>query len=104
MIYRFENTPQLADLTLEVERAGKEIRFDISGPQTDFFLPLVKLYYDWFNRVGPIDQHEGRNVYSLYLPSIPSGGDARLLEGIFRDKLYGLRTPSCRKRGEMLWR
>lgn len=93
MLYRFENTPQLADLTLEVERVGKEIRFEASGPQTDFFLPLVKLYYDWFNRVGPIATHEGRNVYSLYLPLIPSGGDARLLEGIFRDKLCGLRTP-----------
>jgi MoaA/NifB/PqqE/SkfB family radical SAM enzyme len=93
MIYRFENTPQLSDLQVEVERIGDEIRFELSGPKTDFFLPLVKLYYDWFNRIGPITAHEGRNVYSLYLPLIPSGGDARLLEGIFRDKLYGLRTP-----------
>jgi MoaA/NifB/PqqE/SkfB family radical SAM enzyme len=93
MQYTFENTPQLSDLRLEVERAGEEIRFHVSGPQADAFLPLIKLYYDWFNRLGPIAEHEGRNVYSLYLPAIPSGGDARLLEGIFRDKLYGMRTP-----------
>jgi len=41
----------------------------------------------------PITVHEGRNVYSLYLPPIPSGGDSRLLEAIFRDKLFGYKTP-----------
>ena len=93
MIYRFENTPQLSDLQVEVESIGDKIQFELSGPKTDFFLPLVKLYYDWFNRIGPITAHQGRNVYSLYLPSIPSGADARLLEGVFRDKLFRLRTP-----------
>jgi MoaA/NifB/PqqE/SkfB family radical SAM enzyme len=93
MIYRFENTPQLSDLAVDVKRNGNRIRFDVSGPSTERFAPLVELYYDWFNRIGPITTHEGCSVYSLYLPPIPSGGDARLLEGIFRDKLYGLRTP-----------
>jgi MoaA/NifB/PqqE/SkfB family radical SAM enzyme len=93
MIYTFENTTQLAGLTIDVKKNGERIHFDVLGPVTDGFAPLIELYYDWFNRMGPIATHEGRNVYSLYLPPIPSGGDARLLEGIFRDKLYGLRTP-----------
>ena len=93
MIYSFENTPQLSEIRVEVESVGDKVRFDVSGPDSDVYAPLIKLYYDWFNRVGPIATHEGRNVYSLYLPPIPCGGDARLLEGIFRDKLFGLRTP-----------
>jgi MoaA/NifB/PqqE/SkfB family radical SAM enzyme len=93
MIYTFENTPQLSALRVDVERNGAGIAYDVSGPDTDLYAPLIKLYYDWFNRVSPIMSHEGRNVYSLYLPPVPSGGDARLLEGIFRDKLFGLRTP-----------
>jgi MoaA/NifB/PqqE/SkfB family radical SAM enzyme len=93
MTYTFENTPQLSTLRVDVERNGTGIEYEVSGPDTDLYAPLIKLYYDWFNRVGPITSHEGRNIYSLYLPPIPSGGDARLLEGIFRDKLFGLRTP-----------
>jgi MoaA/NifB/PqqE/SkfB family radical SAM enzyme len=93
MIYTFDNTPQLSDLRVKVERNGRRIRFDVLGPAAERFAPLIELYYDWFNRLGPITTHEGRSVYSLYLPPIPSGGDARLLEGVFRDKLYGLRTP-----------
>ncbi len=93
MLYTFENTPQLAALRVETERVGDRIEFEVLGPERDLYAPLIELYYDWFNRVGPIAVHEGRNVYSLYLPPIPSGGDARLLEGIFRDKLFNLRTP-----------
>lgn len=93
MLYSFENTPQLAALRVEVERVGNRIEFEVLGPEKETYAQLIQLYYDWFNRVGPIAVHEGRNVYSLYLPPIPSCGDARLLEGIFRDKLFNLRTP-----------
>jgi MoaA/NifB/PqqE/SkfB family radical SAM enzyme len=93
MIYTFKNTQQLSALRMDVERAGDRIEYEVSGADVDLYAPLIKLYYDWFNRGGPITTHEGRNVYSLYLPPIPSGADARLLEGIFRDKLFGLRTP-----------
>ncbi len=93
MLYTFSNTPQLAALQVDVERVGDRIEFEVRGREKDLYAPLIQLYYDWFNRTGPIAVHEGRNVYSLYLPPIPSGGDARLLEGIFRDKLFQLRTP-----------
>ena len=93
MTYTFHDTAQLAGLSVEVENAGEKIHFEVSGPNAETYAPLIKLYYDWFNRTGPITVHEGRNVYSLYLPPIPSGGDSRLLEGIFRDKLFGLKTP-----------
>ncbi len=92
-IYRFDSTPELKDLEVRVEVEDREIRFEVFGPRTDFFTPLIKLYFDWFNRIGPITTHEGSNVYSLYLPPIPSAGDARLLEGVFRDKLLGIPTP-----------
>ena len=93
MIYRFDSTPDLKDLEVHVGLKDKEIKFEVLGPKAAFFAPLIKLYFDWFNRIGPITTHEGCNVYSLYLPPIPSPGDARLLEGVFRDKLFGIPTP-----------
>jgi MoaA/NifB/PqqE/SkfB family radical SAM enzyme len=92
-IYRFESTPELHDLEVRVGLESNEIKFDVLGPQADFFSPLIKLYFDWFNRIGPITTHEGSNIYSLYLPPIPSAADARLLEGVFRDKLFRIPTP-----------
>ena len=93
LVYTFESTPELRGLKVEVENDGDNLRFAVSGPRSDSLGPLIKLYFDWFNRIGPITTHEGRNVYSLYLPPIPSPADARLLEGVFRDKLLNLPTP-----------
>ena len=93
MIYTFENTPELAGVQVKVEIRGNKIHFDCSGPDKETYQPFLQLYFDWFNRLRPITVHEGANVYSLYLPPIPSGGDSRLLEGIFRDKLFGYKTP-----------
>jgi MoaA/NifB/PqqE/SkfB family radical SAM enzyme len=92
-IYTFRETPELRDLRLEVESSNGKLRFSVSGPRSDFFAPLIEMYFGWFNKMGPITNHEGRNIYSLYLPPIPSAADARLLEGVFRDKLFRIPTP-----------
>lgn len=92
-VYTFDNTPELRDLKVEVESKNGKLQFAVSGPKSDSFAPLIKMYFDWFNKTGPIAVHEDRNIYSLYLPPIPSAADARLLEGVFRDKLFNIPTP-----------
>lgn len=86
--YGFERIPELADVKVAVERQGDILAYEISGPASDRIKRVVKHHFAWFNRCGPITCHEGANVYTLYLPPMPSKAHARMLEGFIYSNLF----------------
>jgi len=92
--YTFQKTPPLRDISLEVENRGDKIIFDISATGAAY-AELLKMYFDWFNARGPIATHNGSNVYSLYLPPIPSEAHSRMVEGFFNTFFFRKPTPQA---------
>ncbi|MFI5394015.1 MAG: radical SAM/SPASM domain-containing protein [Candidatus Binatia bacterium] len=91
--YRFHHTPELEDLVVDVENRGEKIVVDVSGPRADDLGPFVEAYFQSFNEIGPLTCHEGRNVYSLYWPPVPSEAHARFVEAFWNTWFFGRQTP-----------
>jgi MoaA/NifB/PqqE/SkfB family radical SAM enzyme len=86
--YRFERIPELADVELMVENQGDKLVYELSGPGSDKCKRILKHFFGWFNRCGPISCHEGANVYTHYFPPMPSLPHARMLEGFIYNNLF----------------
>lgn len=86
--YRFERIPQLADVSLMVEKQGDMLVYEVLGPAPETFKRVVKHHFGWFNRVGPIAYLEDSNVYTLFLPPMPSKPHARMLETFIYSNMY----------------
>lgn len=95
MRYPFHSTPELCDLVLEVQHSSEGLLFDVSGPGSEFFAALIKPYFDWLNKIGPIGTFNGSNVYSLYLPPIPSEPHSRMVEGFLNTFFFRRPTPQA---------
>jgi hypothetical protein len=92
MWYSFPKTPFLKDLKLLVENKGRTISFEASGPGSEPFSLMLRSYFEWLNKIGPIATFKGANVYSLYLPPVPSAPHARMVEGFLHT--FFLRHPT----------
>jgi len=93
MTYRFPNTPKMKDISLEVEVRNQKIWFSISGPRSFYYAPLIWYYFRWHSGLGPIATRNGANVYSLYIPPIPSEAHNRQLEVFLDIWLFKKRIP-----------
>lgn len=80
MVYTFAAIPQLQDVRLTIENRGRRLRFSLSGPRAWLYRPLLWYYFVWHSRLGVLSRFNGANVYSLYIPPIPSHAHNRLLE------------------------
>ena len=56
-------------------------------------MPAIHAYFAWLNALGPVRVQEGRYIYSLYVPPVPSTAHAHQLENFLRNRLFGRRTP-----------
>ncbi len=86
--YRFERIPELSDVELTVENQGEKLIYHLSGPGSEKCKRILKHFFGWFNRCGPIACHDGANVYTHYFPPMPSKPHARMLEGFIYSNLY----------------
>ena len=93
MIYRFDHTPELRDVTLDVRAAGGRIRYRVSGPAPLGFRASVLTYFAWFNLLRPVRVNGDSYIYSLYIPPIPSGAHNHQLENHLRARTIDRRTP-----------
>ncbi len=89
LTYTFPNVPRLKGLSVEVENRGDRLRSRVSGPGSLTYGLLLKLYFAYWRgrQAGPIVVREEGNVYSLYIPPIPSPGNNRNLETMLRSWL-----------------
>lgn len=93
--YDFAGTPELRALLVEVENRGDKIIFEVSGAGSELFGAVIRPYFEWMNRRGPIAVYEGSNVYSLCMPPIPSKAHARMVEGFLQTFVFRKRTPQA---------
>jgi len=70
--YRFPNIPEPKKLSIIVENKGDVVRTAISGTNSLWVRFLIKFNYGFHNKIGPLTQLNGSNVYSMYLPPFPN--------------------------------
>ncbi|MGA2585801.1 MAG: radical SAM protein [Candidatus Aminicenantales bacterium] len=93
MTYRFPDIPQMKDIRLKLENKGKRLRFSISGRKSLIYVPLIWYFIKWLSRLGIILRRNGANVYSLYIPPIPSEADNRHLQIFLNAWLFKKKVP-----------
>lgn len=91
--YKFPNVRLLKKLTLEVENRGGCLVPETTGRLSFIFGRIFSLFFNVYNRVGPVGTHNEANVYSLYIPPIPSTMHTRHVENFMRRWLQGTRLP-----------
>lgn len=95
LAYDLNKIPFLKDLALEIETQGEGILVDAVGPWADVVIPYLKNYLRWLGSRGSLARYKGSNVYSLYLPPIPSKAHARMVEGIIQTFFLKKPTPQA---------
>ncbi len=93
MIYRFSHTPELEHLELDVRASGGRLSLRTRGKAPGRCIPSIHAYFAWLNTLGPVRVQNGRYIYSLYVPPVPSTAHAHQLENFLRNRLFGRRTP-----------
>ena len=93
MIYRFRDTAELKDLTLDVRASAGRLSFKARGTAPRRVLPSVHAYFAWLNSLHHVRVRGDSYVYSLYVPPVPSTAHAYQLENFLRNRLFGRRTP-----------
>jgi MoaA/NifB/PqqE/SkfB family radical SAM enzyme len=91
--YRFEGPPGLRRVAIDLELRDGRIAFDIAGPASFLLRQAVKMYCNWLGKFEPLAQVNGANVYSLYVPPVPSPAHARMLGTFLRRWVYKERAP-----------
>lgn len=88
--YTFPNIPQIKDLTVEVENLEGKLKTKVHGPKAFLYGPFLKLYFAHYNSklIKPILQREDGNIYSLYMPPIPSRAHVRHIETLLRNWFF----------------
>ena len=96
MIYRFPDTPQLGDLSLDVRVSDGRIHYSAKGRGWLRRLrPLAAIagYTVYLNRKKPIRTIGDQYVYSLHIPPVPGTAHARNLDGTLNERFFGVRRP-----------
>jgi len=93
MTYRFPNTPKMKDIRLEVENRNGKLRFALSGPGSFLYRPMIWYYLKWHSGLGAMTAKDGSNVYSMYIPPIPSEPHNRQLETFLNIWVFKKRIP-----------
>ncbi len=88
--YTFPNIPRLKNLSVEVENIEGKLRTKVRGPGAFLYGPLLKLYFAHYNSkyIKPILKREEGNIYSLYMPPIPSQAHVRHIETLLRNWFF----------------
>jgi MoaA/NifB/PqqE/SkfB family radical SAM enzyme len=94
-VYRFNKIPFLKDLNLEMKSQGERIVLQAEGPWAEVMAPYLKDYLDWLSSRGTLAHYQGGNVYSLYLPPVPSQAHARMVEGFIQTFFLKKPTPQA---------
>jgi MoaA/NifB/PqqE/SkfB family radical SAM enzyme len=93
LIYRFDHTPELQDVTLAVWASGGRLHHRVSGPASLGTRASLVSYFAWFNMLRPVRVSGGSHIYSLYIPPIPSAAHNHQLENHLRARTLERRTP-----------
>ncbi len=91
--YGFPNIPELANVSVIVERRGEKTLTSILGPCSTLHRFIIKRYFAFHNKLGAIYQTDTGNVYSMYIPEFPSLAHNRMLEAFLISKVFKRPAP-----------
>lgn len=88
--YTFPNIPQMKGFSFDVENVDGKLITKFYGSKAFIFGPLLKLYFSYYGskRLRPLMKREDGNIYSLYLPPIPSHAHVHHMETLIRNWLF----------------
>jgi len=93
MRYEFPNVKLFKRVRLEVENRNGRLVAHAAGPFAPMLSWAFSRFFDVYNEIGPVGTVGGANVYTLYVPPIPSRMHARHTEDFVRRWLFGTRIP-----------
>ncbi len=93
MVYRFDHTPELQGVALDVWAARGRLHYRVHGPASPRLRTSLLTYFAWHNMLRPVRVRGDSYIFSLYLPPIPSPAHNYQLENFLRNRLFGRRTP-----------
>jgi len=93
MRYQFPNVRWLNRIKLNVEFRDGRLAVRAKGPLAPLFRRLFSLFFNVYNKIGPVGTSNGAGIYTLYVPPIPSPMHMRHTENFIRRWVYGTRLP-----------
>lgn len=93
--YDLSRIPALAGLELAIENREGELQVHTQGPPAELVTPYLQNYLDWLSSRGSLGNYRGAEVYSLYLPPVPSLPHARMVEGIIKTFFLRVHSPQA---------
>jgi MoaA/NifB/PqqE/SkfB family radical SAM enzyme len=92
-VYRFTRLPELADLKIEVGTRGERLWTRTSGTSSLWLRFIINRYFSFHSSLGTLGKRNGGNVYSMYLPPIPSPAHERMFESFLSTIVLKRRIP-----------
>lgn len=92
-VYRFTRIPELAGLEIEVETRGDRLWTRITGTSSWWLRFIINRYFSFHSSLGTLGVRDGGNVYSMYLPPIPSLAHERMFESFLSTIVFKRRIP-----------
>ncbi len=87
-IYQFPDIPEMRHLTVIVENRGRKLRTKIEGRCSPKLWLWTKWYFAAFSQMHPLAEEPDGNLYSLYLPPIPSQAHARTFTSTLSSHIF----------------
>ena len=86
--YQFLGIPEIQQLTFQVEKDGKQLRVRINERCSPKLWFWIKWYFAAFSWIRPLEQMPQANLYTLYIPPIPSQAHARMFSSTTSSYIY----------------
>lgn len=91
--YRFPHIEKFRTLRLLISNDTGRLTIRLKGRHAFWMRPILGMYFRAYNRLTPISLRDGANLYTLFLPPMPSPAHNRGLENLLRRYLFGVRIP-----------
>jgi MoaA/NifB/PqqE/SkfB family radical SAM enzyme len=91
--YSFDDHAMLRGVRVNLEIRDGRLAFDVDGPASFAVRRALAFYCNWHSKLTPLASLDGANIYSIYLPPIPSRAHNRMLGTFLRRWAGRERTP-----------
>lgn len=87
-IYKISDIPELKQITFQVKNSGSRLQVRINERCSPKLWIWIKWYFAAFNRIRPLVIMSQSNIYTLYVPPIPSQAHARMFSSTTSSYIY----------------
>lgn len=92
-IYRTSNIPELRNLVVEIAPKGEGLKVRVAGISSPWIRFFIKRFLLSHTSLGALEKRSGANIYSIYLPPMPSLAHQRMFESVISTLIYKRPVP-----------